>query len=975
MSKPEYNAKWFIETLHGVGSESGGHVVLWRPSKNKGGVSYWHPAAAAELVQQNVDALRDQHNLYVGVCLQDQAAAVKEKQRRLYAKAAKTGEAPGKPDIRYMRGFSETVCSIPGVWFELDYLSEAGTAHKKADLPTKQEAAAFVKALPLRPSVAVYSGNGLHLYWLFPRPIATPDEGSRRAAARLVERWQTWLHDLGVQHGWNFDATHDLTRVLRLPGTLNHKTTPPRPVGVWFAGEERYTVPQIERVLPAAAPAEPERAGMDDDRVAELLRHIPPRPEYTEWIRVVAATLDACGGDERRAESLLMAWSPEEEKGEYADKLGHALERVSAGTLVYMARSNGWEPKSDPAPEVLIGGRPAARPGAAPAATPTTAAPTGDGAASKEDAAPAPAVAEKPQEEEKYQTWPYMASDGRLYFLREQKDGRIEKDPIADFDVRIVREVVLEEGTRIYTLRGKTVHGEGVLCEIGAEEFEDERHLKKVLGGAAGAGTAIYKGMTPHLPAAIHRLSQGGVRRTRRFQRTGWQDGHFLIPGREPEGVEIELSSRVLPYRIHPEAQIDEARTALRGIMESHGARAGAVILSHLFLPPLGRVARLHNQRYALLIHGLSGSLKTSLAQTAMCLYGPGFIESEHLIKWGEGATSNGLMGLATKTHDLPLYIDNFKRSTGGGSNALISFVHNALEGGEKIRATRDAGLRDTREIHTWPFMTGEDVPDTDPASIARMLILRLSYTRGEHNAALQSAQDRARHLSAAGAAWLAYLESDEGQETAALVRGAFPERRQAWAVELRRRRSDMVNPLRVASSLALNELGLRAAARCPALADVLTPYLTAHQEGLSSLAYDMANYGGESREAARYLSALREAVQSGEARLLKPSDDPASAMGRAIGFIDPMEDDTVFLLPQQALRAAARVLGDGSLDGISIQSLYAQLDELGAFAAKGADHTAKQKKIAGRNHRCLWIKAHLILGEGADPADEEAPF
>ena len=83
---------------------------------------------------------------------------------------------------------------------------------------------------------------------------------------------------------------------------------------------------------------------------------IPTRPDYPEWIRVIAAVLDAVGGDRDAAEALLIEWSPEERAGEYRRKLASPLERITAGTLFYLARSNGW---TDPA--VRHGGDVAAR--------------------------------------------------------------------------------------------------------------------------------------------------------------------------------------------------------------------------------------------------------------------------------------------------------------------------------------------------------------------------------------------------------------------------------------------------------------------------------------------------------------------------------------------------------------------------------------------------------------------------------------
>lgn len=79
----------------------------------------------------------------------------------------------------------------------------------------------FITAFKLPPASAlVGSGGGVHVYWISARPL-TPDE------------WQPYANGLkaaALQHGLLCDAgvTVDRARVLRVPDTLNYKTTPPQ---------------------------------------------------------------------------------------------------------------------------------------------------------------------------------------------------------------------------------------------------------------------------------------------------------------------------------------------------------------------------------------------------------------------------------------------------------------------------------------------------------------------------------------------------------------------------------------------------------------------------------------------------------------------------------------------------------------------------------------------------------------------------
>jgi hypothetical protein len=84
------------------------------------------------------------------------------------------------------------------------------------------------------------------------------------------------------------------------------------------------------------------RRDLDAATVRDMLKTIPPRPPYADWIKIASAVWDALGEVEGTA--ALCAWSPEEEPGEYAAKFQHRLKDVHAATLVMLAKSNGWAP-------------------------------------------------------------------------------------------------------------------------------------------------------------------------------------------------------------------------------------------------------------------------------------------------------------------------------------------------------------------------------------------------------------------------------------------------------------------------------------------------------------------------------------------------------------------------------------------------------------------------------------------------------
>lgn len=160
---------------------------------------------------------------------------------------------------------AEDIAAIPGLWLDLDFADDG--AHQKGNLPpTPKAALGLLEALEQRPTVVVNSGHGFHAWWLFKEPwtLETPQE--RQEAAALARRLQGVVRTAAEAQGWTVDATADLARVLRVPGTMNTKDpAAPRPCEFHSLAEDRRFNPMDFEDLPAdVAPAkvQPDRAAV-----------------------------------------------------------------------------------------------------------------------------------------------------------------------------------------------------------------------------------------------------------------------------------------------------------------------------------------------------------------------------------------------------------------------------------------------------------------------------------------------------------------------------------------------------------------------------------------------------------------------------------------------------------------------------------------------------------------------------------------
>ena len=95
-------------------------------------------------------------------------------------------------------------------------------------------------------SAVVNSGGGLHVYWISDQPLS-PDEWRPYAEG---------LKALLLQEGIKCDiaVTTDIARILRVPGTLNHKYSPPRRVTLVHLGQAYNFTTELS-VLCGIAPA------------------------------------------------------------------------------------------------------------------------------------------------------------------------------------------------------------------------------------------------------------------------------------------------------------------------------------------------------------------------------------------------------------------------------------------------------------------------------------------------------------------------------------------------------------------------------------------------------------------------------------------------------------------------------------------------------------------------------------------------
>lgn len=257
----EQQARTFLETITHEARE-GLYFYTWTLPRRQ---SLWWPveqaASAASWAITNVEAGDPPIDCYVGVALTEEDRG---SNRRVTASDAS---------------------ALYGLWCDIDWNDPV---HSKPNLPPDMDAARtlLAEALPT-PTLVVSSGHGLQAWWMFTSPWEFADEEQRALGASLAKQWNLHLLAAAQQRGWTVDSVYDLSRVLRLPGTINHKGEPTAVSIVDFPGT-RYNISALQRHVGApektdarlASSANPDQYAQE---VGPFELRLDAQPPFDKW--------------------------------------------------------------------------------------------------------------------------------------------------------------------------------------------------------------------------------------------------------------------------------------------------------------------------------------------------------------------------------------------------------------------------------------------------------------------------------------------------------------------------------------------------------------------------------------------------------------------------------------------------------------------------------------------------------------------
>lgn len=628
---------------------------------------------------------------------------------------------------------AENAVALKGLWLDIDVKDETKGYKSITDAITALGNFRTAAGLP-KPSMVVGSGGGIHVYWLTNRPM-TIEEWYPLAVALVAAT---------VAHGLKCDTgvTTDAARVLRVPGTLNHKTEPAKPVTILARTDFDYTVEKLTAALEpyrvagalpehlqGFAPHMPRRAPLkgDDDlsggiqlglsqlEIRACLDVIPNTgQDWNFWNNTGMRVWAACDGAEYGLEEW-QRWSDKTKtdgkdtcEDRWATLNTSPPTRTGAGALITQARAAAGD--TTWMPGRVLGASPTTPSGLSVGkATTTTLTPPASSVVGA-GAAGAPASASIPPASTGMPSSPpdpllptgyTRNAQGVVYLVDLDDDGNTIKIPISDYPMT---DAWISLDPRV--LHFKTRIDRGRVAEIDLPlEIVHTNEMRKCLQSQGFMLTAAPKLTTEFFVSWIKKLQES--KDAVHSAPFGWcingKTEGFVYGGLEfSNGTEKPAAGTdpVLARMYRPTGDIQPWLDAVK-LVTSAGSPQLEVLVASAFAAPLIKFTG-HNGMVLSTWSQESGVGKTTALAIAQGVWG-----SPHKGVNGLQDTENSVMGKVGKLRHLPLYWDEIK--TEEQTKKFVNITFQITSGREKGRMRQDATLKESGDWQTLLVVASND--------------------------------------------------------------------------------------------------------------------------------------------------------------------------------------------------------------------------------------------------------------------------
>lgn len=829
-------------------------------------------------------------------------------------------------------------------------LEAAGMA-KEAKYATNPEyykslALEHIQSLATQPSAVTDSGGGYQGYWLAADTFILASDADRERAASLQKRW--------VMFVCGDPSVHDIRRILRVPGSRNHKKryAPNYPV-VDFVKKDfdlRYSFTELEALLP---PEEP--------------KPVPTRTNGAYHTNGEGSFIDMFNAQNSIADVLLAhgyTWVSK-------DRMNRPGSEDSKGVVIYAEDNesyhhsggdplhNGYRMKpfnvickldyNDDPREAIRALRPAPvkQQAAAVAEMPTE---------TPVEVTETPI--EETAEEAKPNTDPYAVVGGRIGEWRQRTvKGEIEDYfvPLCNFNAWIVADVAADDGeevSRKIAIAGRLANGATLPeIEIPADEFEAMKW--PVAQWGARVSIEPTKNANNLLRAAIQKLSVNMADR-HTLTHTGWTvvNGQriFLHAGGAigSSQVSVKLPRNLSNYHFPADNAIDPV-TAMREsikLLDVAPARVSMPIWAAMYLGPLSEIVA---PVFTLNVEGGSGSLKSSYSAVMLNHYGAKFHEYAMPADWL--GTVNSLEKLCFHAKDIALIIDDYKPSSDTKENKqaseAVSRIVRAV-GNRQGRSRLDQNSEFKREyIPRGVVLMTAEKKAVGKSTLSR--IITVDVEPGDIDSKMLAQCQKQRSIYAYAMRGFIEYVAREWEHFSQVLPAQVAEVRAANAVYGHHRRlPNATSTLFVAFNCAMS-YAVEIGAIEQADAD---QKMTHFYEALNDLA-ELQNAATEAEDPGRrYLTTLASLIAQGKAHIgTKTGNESLVTLGNSatekLGWHD---GESVYFLPGAYNAVCRYAAAEGQMFPSDENTLRKELDRAGYITKKTGGRLTTKQRLPGGN-------------------------
>ena len=659
-----------------------------------------------------------------------------------------------KKGVRQRASKPDAAC-LPAYFVDVDTLLDPRKKGKRL-AANPAEALTVLNDLSCPPSLCVISGHGLHPYWLLTAPKSIDDPEATTADLNQFAK------AIVAATGWELDAgASEPARVLRVPGTHNHKENPPLPVKlIQPEGEpRRYTVEELNAFAltyrqPAEAPApaptfvddvnrvDYQTGGkyyLDDEAIWQMLSRRDERiprlkagdiSGYGSQSEADLAMCDALafatGRDPVRVDELFRQTALY--RGKWDEK--HGRETYGERTIMNACRSckavyRGRDYLLDRLNNEARAGFEALQAAYASA--------TGGA---------------------------YIAQPFRTCACKKDGKGNVTVETLADFVIHPIETIRRDDGaeqTLEYVFEGVDVNGRELpRVTVPASRFKSFQWVMENWPGAViEPGTA----KPDKLRAAVQKVERVTAIRRTVYAHSGWRciNGKwaFLYNGGAVgvNGVSVELAGNLAGYTI-PEAKPEDSSTgaamASLALLDIAPDRVTVPLLATMYLAPLCEWFDQAGEpvNHILILQGKTQSKKSVLSSLFLNHFGTrwNFQNMPFNFQSTANATREGIF----LAKDLPAIVDDFHPTpTGRGAVERMNQIAQDLarawgDHAARQRMNADGSLRTAKPARGLGIFTAEYPPDLGESGLSRAYIAPM--TRHDvDNAKLSKAQEAAR--------------------------------------------------------------------------------------------------------------------------------------------------------------------------------------------------------------------------------------